>query len=159
MNDFAAELGPGYLNLPLRRLAQRLAAEGDIYLQRTGVNVSARATAILAYIARNEQTPIVHIAEALGYTHPAVAKAVEKLEQDGIVQSRSNKEDLRRRYVSLTRKGKQEMRKIDEVARHASAVFEDIFEEIGVDLFDAILEFERALDRRPLVGRMEDETR
>ena len=152
--DFADELGAGYLNLVLRRVSQRIATEGDAYMRQTGVATSATSTAILAYVERNERTSIADIAQALGYSHQAVAQAVETLERGGLMQSSVAVEDLRKRLLSLTNVGRREFEKVEAVADRAAIVFAEVFDEIGVDLFKTLRAFEVALDRRPLVGRL-----
>jgi DNA-binding MarR family transcriptional regulator len=123
-------------------------------MRQTGVTAAATSTAILAFVARREEAPLADIAQALGYTHQAVAKAVDILEQDGLMESRASDKDLRKRLVSLTRKGKREAELVGEVAERAAQAFEEVFSEIGVDLFNALRAFETALDRRPLEGRL-----
>jgi hypothetical protein len=49
---------------------------------------------------------------------------------------------------------KQGSEQVEAVAARAAAVFGEVFEEIGVDVFKALRALETALDRRPLVGRM-----
>lgn len=153
-SDFADELGPGYINLVVRRLGQRIASAGDAYMRQTGVQTSATSTAMLAYVARHPDAAIADVAQALGYSHQAVAKAVESMEKAGLVQSRASAEDLRKRLLTLTDKGRLEAEQVEAVAARAAAVFGEVFEEIGVDVFKALRALEIALDRRPLVGRM-----
>jgi DNA-binding MarR family transcriptional regulator len=152
--DFADELGPGYLNLVVRRVSQRIASAGDAYMRQTGVTTVATSTAILAYVARHDSTAIADIAQALGYSHQAVAKAVESMEKSGLMQTATSKEDLRKKLVVLTRDGRRDAELVERVAQRAAAVFDEVFEEIGVDVFKALRAFEVALDRRPLVGRL-----
>jgi DNA-binding MarR family transcriptional regulator len=152
--DFADELGPGYLNLVVRRVAQRIAASGDAYFREKGTTAAAASTAVLTYVARHDGASIADIAAALGYTHQAVAKAVHAMEKAKLVRTASSAADLRKRQVSLTREGKREAVEIDALAERAAQVFGEIFEEIGVDLFQALRDFEHATDRRPLLGRL-----
>ncbi|PZO52436.1 MAG: hypothetical protein DCF16_09375 [Alphaproteobacteria bacterium] len=154
MTDFADELGPGYLNLVVRRVAQRIGASGDAYFRHKGAASAAASTAVLTYIARHDGASIADIAAALGYTHQAVAKAVQAMEDAKLVRSIASERDLRKRVVSLTREGKREAAELDQMAETAAAVFRDVFEEIGVDLFKALRDFERATDRAPLLGRL-----
>ena len=155
MSDFADELGSGYLNLVVRRLGQRLATAGDEYMRQHGVTVSATSTAILNYVGRYDQTSIADIAGALGYTHQSVAKTIAVLEEAELTRSSVSNDDLRVRCVSLTRKGRQEVARIEIVADRAQAVFEEIFDEIGNDLFTSLRRFETALDQRPLLCRLQ----
>ncbi len=154
MADFADELGAGYLNLVVRRVSQRIAAAGDAYMRQTGISTRATSTAILAYVARHENTAIADIAQALGYSHQAVAKAVEAMEKAGLMQSSATKEDLRKKLIALTREGRRDAELVERVAQRAAIVFDEVFAEIGVDVFKALRSFEDALDRRPLVGRL-----
>lgn len=154
MADFADELGPGYLNLVVRRVAQRIAASGDAYFRQTGATAAAGSTAVLTYVARHDGASIADIAAALGYTHQAVAKAVHTMEKADLVRTATSEADLRKRKVSLTPEGKREAVEMDAVADRAAQVFGEIFEEIGVDLFQALRAFEHATDRRPLLGRL-----
>ncbi len=154
MEDFADQLGPGYLNLVVRRVAQRIAAAGDAYIRATGASTAAGSTAILAFIARHDGAAIADVAAALGYTHQAVAKAVNGMEAAGLVTSTASDEDLRKRAISLTAAGRREAAGVQQVADKADAVFREVFDEIGVDLFKALRDFERATDRRPLLGRL-----
>ena len=152
--DFADDLGPGYLNLVVRRVSQQIASAGDAYMRQTGVATAATSTVILAYVARHDNTAIADIAQALGYSHQAVAKAVESMEKSGLMQTAASKEDLRKKLVVLTRDGRRDAELVERVAQRAAIVFTEVFDEIGVDLFRALRAFEDAIDRRPLVGRL-----
>lgn len=154
MEDFADQLGPGYLNLVVRRVAQRISAAGDAYIRSTGSGTAAGATAILAFIDRHDGAAVADIAAALGYTHQAVAKAVSGMEEAGLVRSVASDADLRKRVLSLTPAGRREAAEVQSVADRAEVVFREVFDEIGVDLFKALRDFETATDRRPLLGRL-----
>jgi hypothetical protein len=76
------------------------------------------------------------------------------MEKSGLMQTATSKEDLRKKLVVLTRDGRRDAELVERVAQRAAAVFDEVFEEIGVDVFKALRAFEVALDRRPLVGRL-----
>lgn len=154
MNDFADELGPAYLNLVIRRLGQRLASEGNAYFARYELEIPATGTAIMTYIVRREQASVISIADALGYSHQAVAKAADKLESLGLVESGADEDDLRVRQLSPTDRGIAEVSKLQNMTDEIEAAFQGIFDETTVDLFHAIRAFEKALDARPLIERL-----
>lgn len=154
MTDFADELGSGYMNLVVRRFGQRLSSEGDRYMRRCGLQVSARSTAILSYVSRYDGVSIAAIAQALGYSHQAVAKAIAHLAGMELVRSATSKGDLREREVTLTRQGLKELDKIEAVAADFAVVVEELSEETGVDLFRALRDYEAALEKRSLLGRL-----
>ncbi len=156
LTDFADELGAGYMNLVIRRIGQLIASAGDGYMRERGISVPATSTSVLTFIALREASPLAEIAQSIGYTHQAVAKVVDMFEAKGLVQIKASEEDLRMRLVSLTRKGRREAELVKAVAERAAVVFEEIFDEIGVDLFGALRDFEGALVRRPLAGRLLD---
>ncbi len=154
--DFADQLGVGYMNLVIRRVGQLIASAGDAYMRERGISVPATSTSVLTYVALREASPLAEIAQSLGYTHQAVAKVIDNFEAKGLVQIKASEEDLRMRLVSLTRKGRREAELVRAVAERAATVLEEVFDEIGVDVFSALRDFERALVRRPLVGRLLD---
>lgn len=152
--DFADDLGPAYLNLVIRRLARRLAAEGDSYFGSKDLAIPAGATAIMAFLVRRDNVSLASIADALGYSHQAVTKTVDKLQHAGLVISGVTEVDLRVRGVSVTEKGCAEFAKLEAVTDHIRSVFSAIFDESGVDLFRAIRQFEKALDKTSLLDRL-----
>lgn len=154
--DFADELGVGYMNLVVRRVGQLIASTGDAYMSECGITVPATSTAVLSYIHLHEASPLAEIAQSLGYTHQAVAKIVDMFEANGFVQIRVSEEDMRMRLVSLTRKGRREAELVGAAAERAAQALTEVFDEIGVDVFQALRDFERALARRPLAGRLRE---
>lgn len=108
----------------------------------------------MAYLARRENVSAASIADALGYSHQAVAKAVDKLERAGLVVSGITKADLRVRGLSMTEAGRSEHARLEAVTDQIHSVFSSIFDESGVDLFRAIRQFEKALDRDSLFDRL-----
>lgn len=154
--DFADELGPAFLNLAIRRLSRRLSAEGDLYFARHDLKIPARATATIEYLARNDNVSIAAIADALGYSHQAVTQAVGQLEKAGLVVSGQAAEDMRVRRISMTEEGRAEVQRLDAMLERITRVFNEIFAETGSDLFEAVRQFEMALDRRSLVERFVD---
>ncbi|MEQ1618912.1 MAG: MarR family transcriptional regulator [Terricaulis sp.] len=156
LTDFADELGVGYMNLVIRRIGQLIASAGDAYMRERGIAVPATSTSVLTYVSLREGSPLAEIAQSLGYTHQAVAKVIDMFEAKGLVQVKISDEDMRMRLVTLTRKGRREADLVRAVADRAAIVFEEVFDEIGVDVFSALRDFERALARRPLSGRLLD---
>ena len=156
MTDFADVLGRGYMNLVVRRIAQKIADAGDAYLTQTGASLSARSTSALAVIARGEGVTVSEISRALGYSHQAVAKSVAAMERAGLVSSQACPQDNRKRILSLTAAGQAEADVVQQLAEAAEIALGEAFAEIGVDLFEAMRAFEHALDRRPLGGRLLD---
>ena len=154
MPDFADDLGPAYLNLVIRRLGQRISADGDAYFAGENLAIPARGTAIIAFLVCNDNMSVASIADALGYSHQAATKAVDKLEAAGLVKSEKTKADLRVRGISVTEKGRAEFVRLEAKINRIHTVFSNIFDESGVDLFRAIRQFEKALDRTSLLERL-----
>ncbi|MEM8694758.1 MAG: MarR family transcriptional regulator [Pseudomonadota bacterium] len=107
----------------------------------------------MTYLARHDHASVATIAEALGYSHQAVTKAVDQLEGLDLVVSGTSAEDLRVRQVSLTETGHLQIEKLQRMIGQIDAVLEQIFDETGVDLFRALRQFEKALERRSLLDR------
>lgn len=154
--DFADELGVPFINLVIRRLGRRLSAEGDYYFGSLGLKIPSRATAIAVYLGHHDGVSIATVADALGYSHQAVANSVAELQRNGCVTVRTSDVDLRVREIAVTEEGRAEIERLTSMLDHIQIVFEKMFAETGVDLFAAIRAFEKALDSQSLVERLID---
>lgn len=99
----------------------------------------------------------MEIAERLRVSHPFIVRVVAKLEALGLITIKNDRDDLRRKWLTLTEKGRAEAAHLNRLNRDLDVVFRRVFEEAGVDLLDAVDRFEAALAREPLAGRLQSQ--
>jgi DNA-binding MarR family transcriptional regulator len=77
-----------------------------VYLQeRITMAISSRQREVLNVLSQREQWSLGEIATAVGVSHVAVAKIVDRLESKGLVKRDVDYADRRRVLVNVTRAG------------------------------------------------------
>ena len=153
-DDFVIELGLPLTAHRLRRASELLVDAYARWLAEAGPDVPARSLSTLMLLDETGPQGVTAIARRLRMTHPLMIELTRTLESRGIVQARSDPADARRRVLALTPQGQAAAAQLRERLRTLEAFYRSLFEEIGVDLLDAVERFERAARKRPLVERL-----
>jgi DNA-binding MarR family transcriptional regulator len=103
--DVLKELGAMALGSRLRRLLERLNKDVSLYYRTLGLGFQPHWFSTLYLLGRRSPMTVTGIAEALGYTHPAVTKLAGQMVRAGLVAS-SRGRDRRERRLALTGKGR-----------------------------------------------------
>src|SRR5689334_4252408 len=104
--DLIRELGPLALASRLRRISDRIMADGGRIYASQGIRFEPRWFPMFYLLQDRPPMPLTEIARALGLTHPAVNQIAADLVEEGFLTSISEKTDKRKRLLSLTAKGK-----------------------------------------------------
>jgi DNA-binding MarR family transcriptional regulator len=91
----------------------------DDIQMRAGVTID-RASALLLKVVAQCDGPhcrMHDIARVLGIEAPSVTRTVQELEQAGLIKRRPDPEDKRASHVSLTKKGGQQLAKLQKARR------------------------------------------
>ena len=153
-HDFVQSLGLPFLAHRLKRASELMLEGSAEALRAEGFAAPARAGSTLLLLRENGPTGVTEIAYRLRLSHPLIIKLTAALAGAGLVENRADPLDNRRRLIALTDKGLAEAGRFDAFLRRLDRAFEEMFEEMGVDLFDAVERFERAAERRPIAERI-----
>jgi DNA-binding MarR family transcriptional regulator len=96
---------------------------------------------------------VTAIADALGLTHPAVNQIATQMARRGLLTSRKDKDDERRRLLSLTPKGRQTVKKLQPLWSVVDECTRQLIKVTGHDLLADIAAVEKALDSRDMYDR------
>lgn len=105
--DVVKTLGYLALGTRLKRLGERLQSQTQALLEEAEVGLPASYFPFLAALDRLGPLSVGELAEAIGIAQPGVTRVLEKLESEGLVQSRQHSDDRRVRTVALSRSGQQ----------------------------------------------------
>lgn len=156
--DVIHSYAPAFFGLAASRLIDRIVDEGGEAARRAGLTAPVRTYSMLI-VLQEEALTVTEIAARLGVTHAAVIKQSKPLLAARLIARKQDAADRRRMPLSLTEKGRREAAKVVSFMKAAQRVYQNLFEEVGADLFEAILRFDAALDRAPFNQRMETEIR
>ena len=105
--DVVKELGYLTLGTRLKRLGERLQAQTQVLLRNAGISLPTSHFPVLAALERLGPLSVGELTEAMGVSQPGVTRLVDKLETEGLVQSKQRAADRRVRTIALTRTGRQ----------------------------------------------------
>lgn len=144
-----------FLAIALEALAARIMEQGEIMLQRSGVEFPARACSTVLLLGEQGEMSAADVAKALQHPHQLVTQRVELLIDLGIVARIDDRRDARRKVLRLTRRGQRQFELLNQKLAEAQAAFRGLFREIGCDLFIQAEQAAEALNQRPLLARMQ----
>jgi len=104
-SDFSRVAGGSALGARLRRLSEQIDRDATRIYAARGIRFEQRWFGPLNQIVQNGPLAIGEIAERLHITHVSVSQAARSLELAGLVASRPDVADGRRRVLYLTPKG------------------------------------------------------
>ncbi len=154
--SYLTDLGYLALGSRLRRLNDRLAREGTQVYDTLGIHFEIRWFPVFHLLGQRGPSAVMEIADTLELTHPAIIEIADKLSDRGLLTSRKDDKDRRRRLLALTPKGKRLTEQLQPVWRAFERCGREVARGGGNDLLEAIESVEAALDRLPLHDRIVD---
>lgn len=148
------EYAPAFFGRLATHVIDRIVEGGVPVAEEQGIIAPVRTFSTMTLL-NHGALGVTDIAQALGITHAAVIKYIRTLSELGLVERGRDKQNARRRPVFLTDKGRAQARLIDRYMRRIGEVYEELFEEIGIDVYEGIRRMNDALDRRDFGKRLE----
>ena len=109
------EAGILALSTRLQRLSEQLRKDGALIYKSFGIEFEPKWFPVVLALHRKEVLSVVEIASEIGYAHPSTINLLKELEKKGLIRSKKDKLDERKRLISLTPKGAELVNKIEPV--------------------------------------------
>ena len=100
------------------------------------------------------EIPVTVISRELNLTHPAVIQVLEKVEKKGLVKTRRDKKDQRKRLVCLSQKGKELALKVSPIWDDIHNAIDELIIETDPRAIDILEKLEDGLERNSLYSRV-----
>jgi DNA-binding MarR family transcriptional regulator len=146
---------PAFLGMFMSRLVDEVIDAGSATARAMAIDLPPRSMSLVTLLFAQEMS-VTELAAAVGQTHAAVIKNMKPLEARGLVVRRDDSTDARRRPYGLTSDGRALADELERLLHAGAAAFRELFDETGIDLYDAVLRTEKALAGRSLTQRMLD---
>lgn len=137
---------PAFFAFLATQLTDRIVSEGGRFSNTMGLEIPVTTMSTIMAL-KDGPASVTEIASALNVSHVAAIKTTRILIEKDILERRNDPDDGRRRPLSLTAKGKRVAEDVSTVIKKAQTVYCELFDEIGVDVHDALLKMNTALDR------------
>jgi len=151
LEDYA----PAFLGMFMSRLVDEVVTAGNATARALSIDLPPRSMSLVTLLAAQEMS-VTELAFALGQTHAAVIKNMKPLEMRGLVSRGDDCNDARRKPYCLTSKGNAFADELEHLLHAGASAFRELFDETGVDLYEAVLRTEQALAKRTMTQRMLD---
>ena len=151
--DFIQNLGHLALGSRLKRLSDRIMAAGQEVYRDANVDFEPRWFPLFRLLAEEGPLSVGEAAEALGLTHAAISQTARMMKKRGFLSSMKDPEDERRRVLSLTDRGRDELPKLRPLWDDIEKAVREVVEFSGVDVLAAVDGIEQAMDRESFPDR------
>lgn len=156
MPELIAELGELAFASRLKRLSERLMEDVSQVYRDCGVDFEPKWFLIFYQLGQAGPQTVTGLAQQIGVTHPAVNQAAAELIRSGMLSSKSDKSDKRKRILSLSPKGRQRYEQLKPVWQQVKDATAELITETDSGLLQEIENIERALDKRAMYQRIKD---
>ncbi len=140
----------------LDRLAGQIVEQGDDLLGDAGLIFPSRAVSSVLLIGQRGTISTADIAKTLDQPHQLVSQRIDLLIKFGVVERTDDPGDGRRKLLKLTRRGRDQYRRLQPCLSEATQAFVELFAEIECDLSAIAMRAMSALDRRSILDRVND---
>lgn len=154
LNDIVRGLGPLALVSRLRRLGDQLYRDITRSYAATDGRLEPRWFPVLHALSDGESRSVTQLGSMIGMTHPAVNQIAQKMADGGLLESRVDGTDQRRRLLSLTDAGLEECKRLEPFWAQLARAVDDLVAEAGGGFFRELESLEREFTRRSLESRM-----
>lgn len=152
-NDFLDELAELALGSRLKRLAERMSADAAEVYAHFEKPIQPKWFPLLALLAEKGPTGVVDASAQLGLSQPAISQFSRQLVAVGLVVSKADSEDSRKRVMALTQRGQAEVEAMQPMWQAVRKAAEDLCVALDNDFYPALQKLERALNERSLLQR------
>ena len=155
MNVFE-QLGPLALASRLKQLSETLSKEVSAVYQKLDIPFEARWFTFFWTLKEQKVLTITDLSKELRQTHAAIVQLANLLEKKGLLLSHKDKQDERRRRVSLSQKGLLLFREVEPVLQAIEQANKDLLLLASSDFLQGVQIIEQALEAKPMYDRILD---
>jgi DNA-binding MarR family transcriptional regulator len=152
--DFLDDFGTAVLGPQLLRLLNKIIDDSTVALAADGQNFPAHLSSTLLVLQKRGPCGKIDIAKDLAISHQLCTHRVGKLKKLGLIQEKRDPKDGRRGVISLTKQGHARTSKLVAFCGQIEAAYRELFDEVGVDLFDAVIRARKALESKSFDDRI-----
>jgi DNA-binding MarR family transcriptional regulator len=140
----------------MKRLVERLKAEASRVYRDRGIDFNDSWFLAAWLLSRQDGMTASEMADMLGISRPAVSQMAAGMFKKGLIRYERDSADGRRRRIALTGSGRKTVKALAPLWRDVGDVTEEMIEEHGSGLLEALDGLEEALDERSLSERISE---
>ncbi|SHM73607.1 DNA-binding transcriptional regulator, MarR family [Chitinophaga jiangningensis] len=107
MSNVINESGILAISTRLQRLADSLRKDGQQIYKAHGIDFEPKWFPVIYTLHLKDTMSVMEIAAEIGYTHPSTISLLKELEKQKLIRSRKDRQDERKRLLTLSEKGQE----------------------------------------------------
>jgi DNA-binding MarR family transcriptional regulator len=151
--DYLDELAELALGSRLKRLSEKMLSDAANVYREFGIDAQPKWFTLLALLHDKKHVNVVEAAELLGLSQPAISQFSRQLADKGLVNVSISKEDSRRKVLSLSKKGKEEVQRMLPMWQSVQVAAAQLCTELENDFYQSLKKCEQALSDKTLLQR------
>lgn len=152
--DTLHQIGGLGLATRLKRISERLSKDVSKVYEKQNIDFDARWFSLIYSLMKKSPMRITDLAKNIGITHTAVNQLAAEVIKKGYVKRGSTKEDERVKLLFLTENGKNLCRSLKPLWGVIKQANDELIEEAGGPLLNALDRIEEELDRKSMYERV-----
>lgn len=157
--NFFEQTGVMALGSRLRQLSDRITRDSAETYRMQGIDFEPRWFPVYFVLSASDELPVSAIAEQIGQSHASVSQIARQMRKQDLLRQQKSAMDGRQTVLSLSEKAKALLPAMKELYQHVQNGVVDLLQETEHDVWQAINDLERALDRQDLVSRVRQHKR
>lgn len=154
--DLIEQLGPLAFASRLKRLAEKLHKDGSLIYKQRNVDFQARWFPVIYALSRRKSMAITELANDLNLTHPAINQIAGAMTRKGLLKSVKGKKDERRRFISLSPKGRNLVKALEPIWHEIKIATEELINSTDKNFLASLSSLEKSLDSESMYERVID---
>ncbi len=154
MEKFFDRAGPMALGSRMRLLSERLTQEASRVYAAYGLDFEPRWLPVLCSLMEADGRSVMELAQDIGQSQAGVSQVVKELSRRELVTTGKSETDGRRTVVSLTTQARDRLPAFRKQIADVGAAMETVLAQSHHNLWQALGEFEDALDTSGLYDRV-----
>lgn len=151
--DFFEKRGVVAIASRLRRLTETLTRDDTEIYRMAGLEFRPKWFPVFLTLSDGEAHTVTSIAREIGQSHPSVSVMAREMQKAGLLEERKSATDARSTELCLSAAGRRQLPVFQELFRDVEAAALSVCRESAVDLWGAIREWEKALEKKSLLER------
>lgn len=152
-SDLMEQLEALSLASRLRRVSDRMVDDVAALYNELNIDFNPRWFPYFYVLKEGEPYAVNDLATLLRVSHPTVIKFTNQMVKEGLLTSKTDTKDRRRRLLTMTSKGQALADKMMPVWAKVRDAVNEAVKESGFALFEGLNQFDNALDRSSIEQR------
>ena len=140
----------------MRLLTERILSDGAQVYKSLNIDFEPRWFTIFYLLSRKPGLTVTGITNELSISQPAISQSVEIMLERGLLKSKIDPKDTRKKILSLSAKGERLLAELNPLWEDFEAATQELFLDIGVDVIWVLERMEKGLEEKGIYDRIMD---